>query len=762
MSQDDTEEKQERRDFFISYTGSDRQWAEWIAMQLDQAGYSLFIQAWDFRPGSNFLAEMDCAAKSAERMLLVLSPAYLLSDYTFTEWAAGFRHDPKGTHRRLLPVRIQPCEVDGLLGPVVYIDLVQLKEEQARERLLAGVQQGRAKPATVAFPGQTIPHESSIDVAFPGSLPMLWNIPFARNPFFTGREQELAYLHTQLQQSNTFAVGQTQSISGLGGIGKTQIAVEYAYSYRDEYQYVLWARAESVEALTSSFTEIARLLNLPEQDAEAQEITIQAVKGWLRRKRGWLLILDNADLPGLLPAFLPSPVGGHLLITTRAADLSTQIAGVAHSLTIETFSDEQGALFLLHRSGLLAPSARLDQAESRTWQLALAIAHELGGLPLALDQAGAYLTVTGDRLLTYQQIYRQRRAELLKKRSGVEHPEPVATTWNLSFSTVEQQNASAADLLRLCAFLAPDAIPEVIITKGAKELGSLLASVAVDPFLLNEAIEHLRDYSLLARDPQAQILTIHRLVQAVLRDTLPVETQQQWMQRAVHAVDAAYPGPDIANWPALERLLPHMLICATWIEQASLITTEASRLVKQMGAYLDARARYHDAKPLLKQALTICEQRLGTDHLDTAQCLNDLAMLYVNQGRYEEAESLLRRALAICEQRLGTDHPDTIQRCNILAELYRLRGKFEEAEQLLVDAKYAQQLSDDRSHIVNSLNILALLYWDQWKHADAEPLLVCALAIVEPQLGAYPLETAMVCKKPRQGSFTYPGGDAER
>ncbi len=140
MSQDDTEKNQERRDFFISYTGSDQQWAEWIALQLEQdEQYTVFFQAWDFRPGSNFVAEMDRAARCAERTLLVLSPAYLescqKSGYTLAECAAAFRIDPTGIHQHLVPVRIQPCEVNGLIGSVVYIDLVSLDEVQARERL---------------------------------------------------------------------------------------------------------------------------------------------------------------------------------------------------------------------------------------------------------------------------------------------------------------------------------------------------------------------------------------------------------------------------------------------------------------------------------------------------------------------------------------------------------------------------------------------------------------------------------------------------
>ena len=259
MSQDDVGESRERRDFFISYTGSDRQWAEWIASQLEEAGYTLFIQAWDFRPGSNFVAEMDNAAKCAERTLMVLSPAYLESDYAFAEWAAAFRHDPKGTHRRLLPVRIEPCKVDGLLGPVVYIDLVSLDEAQARERLLAGVQEGRAKPAMVAFPGQNTPQELHTHAAFPGSLPIIWNIPYLHNPVFTGREQLLAQLVGALKPGEAVALAQPQAISGLGGVGKTQVVVEYAYRHRQDYQAMLWTLADTRESLTlcasSSLTE---------------------------------------------------------------------------------------------------------------------------------------------------------------------------------------------------------------------------------------------------------------------------------------------------------------------------------------------------------------------------------------------------------------------------------------------------------------------------------------------------------------------------
>jgi TIR domain/CHAT domain len=180
----------ESKDFFISYNKADRSWAEWIAFELEAAHYTTIIQAWDMRPGSNFVAEMDEAAKRAERTIPVLSPAYLTSDYAFAEWAAAFRHDPKGVLGKVLPVRIERCVVEGLLGPIVYIDIVGLDESQAREQLLSGVKRGRAKPASVAFPGSST-HAVPLDhPAFPGSQQQRQEVPSPQKPLVTGREEK--------------------------------------------------------------------------------------------------------------------------------------------------------------------------------------------------------------------------------------------------------------------------------------------------------------------------------------------------------------------------------------------------------------------------------------------------------------------------------------------------------------------------------------------------------------------------------------------
>jgi tetratricopeptide (TPR) repeat protein len=740
MRNNHTAGQQEHRDFFISYTNTDRQWAEWIALQLEDAGYTLFIQAWDFRPGSNFVAEMDWAAQTTERTILVLSPNYLQSDYTFAEWAARFRRDPRGTYGLLLPIRIQPCNVEGLLGPIEYIDLVGCDEQAARERLLAGVPRGRVKPASIPFPVSQ--QEGTERPAFPTPLPTIWNIPFPRNPVFTGREKILTQLADALKAGQSAALSQPQAISGLGGIGKTQSAVEYAYRYSHDYQAVLWVRAETRQLLISDFVVVAELLNLPEKDAQDQNEAVDAVKRWLKEHKDWLLIFDNADDLAMVREFVPPVGGGHLLLTTRAHAMGR----LAHRIELEQMEPEEGSLFLLRRAGIIEESDILDNASEAERNKAKEISQEMDGLPLALDQAGAYIEETSCGLADYLDLYQKRGAALLKRRGGLvaDHPEPVATTWSLSFVRVEEKNPAAAELLRLCAYLAPDAIAEEILTQGAEYLGLVLGPVVSDAFLLGQAIEALRAYSLVGRDPGMQMLSVHRLVQAVVRDALDASDRQRWVERAIRAVHAALPPVEHANWSAWERLLAHAQACAAWMEPQEIHLQEAARLLQQTGWYLTKRARYSEAEPLLERAYQMSTQEQGAEHLDTARAASTLAELYYAKGKYEQAEPLSVRTLAIYEQQLGPEHPYTATSLSSLAELYRAQGKYEQAEPLSVRALaiYEQQLGPLHPGTATSLNNLAGLYQTQGKYEQAEPLYVRALAIREQQLGPEHPDTA--------------------
>src|SRR2546421_11112811 len=188
----------------------------------------------------------------------------------------------------------------------------------------------------------------------------------------------------------------------------------------------------------------------------------------------------------------------------------------------------------------------------------------MDGLPLALDQVGAYLQETGAPLSAYLGLYEKRRADLLARRGRLPpgHPETVATTWSLSFQQVEQANPAAAELLRLCAFLAPDGIPEELLSQSTADLGEVLGPAAADEYLLNEAIEVLRRYSLVRRNAETKLLSVHRLVQGVLIDAMKEEDQRLWAERAVRAVNSVFPEVDYATCTAAARYLSQVPVCA--------------------------------------------------------------------------------------------------------------------------------------------------------------------------------------------------------
>jgi hypothetical protein len=305
------------RDFFISYTAINRPWAEWIAVQLEAAGYTTMLQAWDFHPGDDFIHKMQQATTTAARTIAVLSPAYFASQFGEAEWRAAFAKDPTGELRLLIPVRVQPCEPPGLLASRVYVDLVDLSEPTARQRLFAGVDQPGARPTSAPFPGAaaTTPAGSAgAGVQFPGQGPPVSNLP-ARNPKFSGRGKLLETLQARLQAGSAAAVVPTGAVHGLGGVGKTQLAIEYAHRFRSDYDLAWWIPAEQPTSATAALAALARRLGVEQLADQAEMVTV--LFDLLRDRDRWLLVYDNAERPDRLTGLLPEGGGGHLLVTSR-------------------------------------------------------------------------------------------------------------------------------------------------------------------------------------------------------------------------------------------------------------------------------------------------------------------------------------------------------------------------------------------------------------------------------------------------------------
>jgi NB-ARC domain len=429
---------------------------------------------------------------------------------------------------------------------------------------------------------------------------MVWNVPFARNPFFTGREDVLEKLHTALASENAAALTPTpQAISGMGGIGKTQTAVEYAYRHREDYSAVFWTWADDASTLATGFKEIACLLDLP-QSAGDQRETATAVKQWLEDHDGWLLIFDNADDLAVVHDFLPAQHRGCILLTTRLA----ATGGIARPVRMDKMPTEDGALLLLRRARCIDENSGLESAEPTERYAAFAISHEVDGLPLALDQAGAFIEETCCSPTEYLRLYQAEGKELRRRRGNLgEHDHgSVTITFTLAFTKLAAANPAAAELLRLCAFLAPDDIPEAILVQGASELGKILRSVAGNDLRRIQAIGEASRLSLLQRNPDTGTLNIHRLVQAVLRDGMPKKMQRLWAERAVRAVNRAFPVPchipgassllrGASNWEYCVRLFPQLSICKELIRQWGIKSPAAKDLISKEIQYLDQKRR---------------------------------------------------------------------------------------------------------------------------------------------------------------------------
>ena len=283
---------------------------------------------------------------------------------------------------------------------------------------------------------------------------LFWNAP-PRNPFFTGRAEHLEAIRKALTQSASAALTQPQAISGLGGIGKTQTAIEYAHVYRAEYPAVLWSGADSREALLSGFAALAKLLNLPQKDEQDFSIVVAAVRRWLESNSGWLLVLDNVEDFTLVREFVPVAAEGHVLITTRLRATGE----FAEPIELEKMELQEAALFLLRRAKVIPKDKSLEAAGETDGALARQISAEMDGLPLALDQAGAFIEETPSTLSEYLALYSAEGAALRARRGKAPSHPSVTITFSLAVARVTEANPAAAALVCGCAFLAPDAHP---------------------------------------------------------------------------------------------------------------------------------------------------------------------------------------------------------------------------------------------------------------------------------------------------------------
>ncbi len=699
---------------FISRAGADAVTAATIGSILEASGHEVILQQWDFA-NRNFMERMHSALAGGARVVALLSPEYLSSDHCQAEWQNAIADDPLNTKSRLILLRVAECEPPGLLAGLAYWDLVPVLSDRALlEDIVRGAVSEDRRGALPSGPYWRAPR-STLDAE--AIRPV---------PGFSGRENELAAISSALRD------GCVAAVYGLGGVGKSSVAREYAWRSREEYSVIWWLNAQAEDAIVDDLVRLgARFVRGLDQHANrraaAQQVTSSVLGGF---EKPVLLIFDNLEDERLLRTWLPR-AGARALVTSRNAAWSADVEPIA----LQTWDLAVAIGYLRRESG------RSDLTEDD----ARAVAEALGTLPLALAHAAASLR--GMRMAAPSR-YVERIGEHLKNAPrNAEYPRSVYATFSTAIAQAEKEVPGAAAALCFAASFAPDAIPDEIFRQPIENYPELrpalseggialdLRAAFSDELSVDEALGALDRLSLLAFSQPSRTYGIHRLVQLAGRDMTRTDGLG-WRRSAVAVANAAFPDVEFATWPQCERLLAHARSALDALDDAAFLP--AGRLADACSVYLQERGEYAAAEPLQKRGLAIRERVLGSNDLTVADSLEGLGILYDRQGRYEEEVPLHLRVVSIREKVLGTNHADVATALNNLALAYEQQGRYDEAAPLYTQALAISEktLGGDHPHVAITLNNLGNLYYWQGRYEEAERTHTRALVIAEKALGS--------------------------
>ena len=556
---------------------------------------------------------------------------------------------------------------------------------------------------------------------------------------FKGRAGFLEELRTSLERSGegraTAIVG--RALHGLGGVGKTRLAVEYAWQHVDDYSALLFVSAETPQDLRRNLAAFcgSLVLDLPEQDVTEEEARVAAALRWLAEHPRWFLILDNLDTPKAATAaeeLLARLQGGHVVLTSRLS----QWSGSVEPLELDVLTTEHAAQFLLERTKRGRRKLPTDRAD------AAQLAQVLDGLALALEQAGAYLVERKLSLADYSERWRSNASGVKEWHDErvMKYPRSVAVTWQ---TTIEQLGAGEVALLRLLAWMAPEPLP-LFVLEGERaealwqEAVGLTGPDAAVSGPLFEALATLSKFSMVYWDTEDQSVLVLRVVQAILRERVPEAQRRHWLTLSLRLLNEACPEDptDVRAWPRWDRLRPHVTLVLGQADEAGNPDPTAT-LLNNLGLLLYEKALYAEAELLMRRALVIDELSHGPDHAEVAIDLSNLALLLQETNRLAEAEPLIRRALAIEEMSNSHDSPKVATDLCLLASLLQATNRLEEAEPLYRQALAIDEASygPDHPEVATDINSLASLLNDTNRVTEAEALMRRALAIDEASYG---------------------------
>jgi tetratricopeptide (TPR) repeat protein len=542
-----------------------------------------------------------------------------------------------------------------------------------------------------------------------------------KNKYFTGRKEQLQSLRNQFTTRTSNRVVLTQAVAGLGGLGKTQLALEYAYEQRPRYEVVWWLRAEQENTLLEDYANLAAELGLPvTPDADRRQV-MHAVWAKLQTVRLWLLVFDNAEHAKSIEAFVPTQGNGDVLITSRDREWT----GHADRLDIDKFEPKESVEFLVKRTGLSDRDG------------AAAIAEAVDHLPLALEQAAAYIAGHGLSFQKYLADYRERQTEMHERGTALFYQSTVAATWLINFEALEKKNPAAAELFNLCAFLAPDRIPLKTIRKQAEFLPEALAKACGDDLVVNDLVADLTRHSLVKHDDG--LLYIHRLVQAVARNRLSKNDQRAWVERAVKVLNAAFPYEpnNLATWAPSAELLPHVLAVNERAEEIEFTDEPLGRLLNEAGRFLTLRGAFTTSLVLHEKAFSLAKKNLESTDPEAARRADRLATVLQQLGRYEDAKLLFKQALEIAASALQSDDRGIAVYANNLGSVLQALGDLNGAKAHFERALpiFEKALGKEHPNVASCANNLGSVLQDLGDLPEAKVHIERALRIGEKTLG---------------------------
>jgi MinD-like ATPase involved in chromosome partitioning or flagellar assembly/tetratricopeptide (TPR) repeat protein len=669
----------------IGYTPRDRIWAEWVAFQLRTVGQRSSLQDINTGTAGETLGK-------ADRALLLLSQESVRLPQTRAFWDAAQLRDASSFGRFLMPVRLDGFRLPAPFDSRDPVDMFNVSGQHARDALLAQLDLRDAVPVGDAALG------SGPRPRFPFEPARVWRAP-SRNAAFTGRDAILEELRERLNAST--AVTGPAVLQGIGGVGKTQIVIEYVHRFAADYDIVWWISADQPGLVPAALADLANALDLPV--AGGVEEQVAAVLEALRLGKPsprWAVVFDNTEDPELVRPYVPSG-GGDVIVTTRGGEWSRQ----AWTIDINVFNRSESVELLSRR----VPG--IDAADAG------AIAEKLGDLPLAVEQAAAWLAATAMSAHSYLDILDEHLPRILESPPTPDYPHPAAQIWRLSQQRLLESNPAAAHLVELCAFFAPEPIPTSLLSSpGMVEALGRDNPALRDPLLYGSLVREITRYGLARQDSFVQALRMHRLVQNVIRNDLTTEVARE-RQEQVHAILAAErrgDPDDSESWPAYQRLLPH-------VEPTGALESDdrdVHNLVIDMVRSLRSRGDLTSSQDLAGRALQGWSDRYGendgsvlrlrTELANTLRALGDhrkaldvdtdvseragrvfgerhLYTLRAKRGeagdmrglgRYREARDLDERTLVDLQATMGEDNPETMKAANNLATSRRLAGDF--------------------------------------------------------------------------------------